>query len=174
MNLRFRDDHLNRAAARDRFQCFWSIANQNSNVEPPTDSEKSEGLVGENFESGWSILLMPQSGTLLLSPRVYLNGELVEELPNELVSSEKLRSPLKIKVAWQNGAQAGARLLRGGVDALVTAIVPVITLAVAQAQSNAVNLEWTTLVSLGLTSQAIRAAIVPESMPTVVTSPRSV
>jgi hypothetical protein len=54
--------------------------------------------------------------------------------------------------------------LRGLIDASITAVVPVITVALTQVQ-NGGDLTVDKLVLLGFTSQAIRAAVVPESVP---------
>ena len=57
-------------------------------------------------------------------------------------------------------------MVRGLIDATITALVPVITVAVTQFNNGSgqpSDLDFKALVLLGFTSQAIRAAVVPDT-----------
>jgi hypothetical protein len=54
-----------------------------------------------------------------------------------------------------------SKIRTGSMEALLTALVPVVTVAVTQAQNMGGTYTWQTLVLLGFTSQAIRGALVP-------------
>jgi hypothetical protein len=56
---------------------------------------------------------------------------------------------------------SNSRALRGVLDAAITAFVPVVTVAVTQRPD---DLDLGKLILLGFTSQAIRAAVIPESV----------
>jgi hypothetical protein len=67
----------------------------------------------------------------------------------------------EFEVAQPRSMMLHARLLRGLLEATITAVVPVITVALTQVQ-NGGTLGIDKLVLLGFTSQAIRAAVVPD------------
>lgn len=151
VSLRFRDPRLNRAAAREEFECYWKLGDAPEDVSPTGDPST---IPAENYERGWDIQLVPTAGEFRLSPEVYKAGERVPSSSSSLCVSVQ-----------SNGHQASKRITRLGMDAFATAIVPVATVAITQYQTNA-PIAWTTLISLGFTTQAIRAAILPESVGT--------
>jgi hypothetical protein len=126
----------------------------------------------DEVEQGWEIQLIPRDGKTLLTPEVFdAVGEKLQIRP-----SAKEKDKDKGEEAAQKGvldfevAQPGKntltqRLTRGTIDAVLTAIVPVVTVALTQFQ-NGGNLGIDKLVLIGFTSQAIRAAIVPDTTST--------
>lgn len=185
ISFRFRKDPLNRASARENFQCFWRTrqSDRPSPVHRPSgfwrnlpkslkswrpvvqsDTETTLEMTAatgvnekDRYESGWDVQLVPTRGQLEIAPIVIHNGAEV------LVEPGKIRPTPQLDVKARMTTQTPvARALRGLVDAGVTAIVPVLTVAVTQANGSG-DQPWTTLIALGFTSQAIRAVIVPES-----------
>jgi hypothetical protein len=157
-SLVFRDKKIQRASAKDSFLCEWRVS-----IETSSDDE---------VEQGWEIQLIPRDGKTLLTPEVFdAVGEKLQIRP-----SAKEKDKDKGEEAAQKGvldfevAQPGKntltqRLTRGTIDAVLTAIVPVVTVALTQFQ-NGGNLGIDKLVLIGFTSQAIRAAIVPDTTST--------
>jgi hypothetical protein len=154
VSLRFRDDRLNRAAARERFHCFWLT---NSNSEALTSDRGT--TAGEQYETGWHIQLVRKPGQLILAPEIYLDGQKISANPDEIAPPK----PVELTIGPRPLPPIRKRLARAFADSIVTAIVPVVTVALTQTQTNA-DLTWTTLISLGVTSQAIRSAILPETV----------
>lgn len=157
VSLRFNEESLNRSAARENFQCYWHT---DVNGEAPA-AWNTEGRSGERYELGWDIQMVPPRGHVTLSPVVMHEGAKVEKGEEE--SPEATVRSVRFTVEGREGRATAVRIARGFVDAVLTAVVPVITVAVTQAQTDS-TLDWRTLISLGFTSQAIRAALVPESV----------
>jgi hypothetical protein len=79
VQLRFRDNRLNRAAARENFQCYWSIekGHEPLKTDPRPEDKSSIGVAGETYELGWDIQLVPPRGPLRLAPSFYAKGKLI-------------------------------------------------------------------------------------------------
>lgn len=160
----FRNQELNRCAAKNTFQCYWHI-----------EAKNSYGSEEEFYEPGWEVQYIPVRGTNNITAEVYdATGKELAIRP----SGDSDKDPDKDKGIWSIPVSAPAsttlhrRLLRGLIDAAITALVPVITVAVTQAQ-NGGDLAMDKLVLLGFTSQAIRAAVVPESIKSASEAPNS-
>ncbi len=140
----FREKALNCSCARDAFRCYWKIV----------DSYTHD----ESWEEGWSMQYIPSWRHFTVTPAIY------DSAGNELAISksatpEKGRAEIRVT----STANASGRAIRGIIDAVITALVPVVTVAVTQVQNGGmISIEK--LVLLGFTSQAIRAAILPESV----------
>jgi hypothetical protein len=175
----FRDKDLDRCTARQSFQCFWRIR---------TDDGRGED--NEVYEAGWEAQLISQRGDFTVTAQVYdsrgneipirgaaklkeldarrtthFSGGDAEPAPPESGDSGEDKSQkgvFSLKVGPPPASTLRARLLRGLLDAAITAVVPVIAVAVTQVQ-NGGDLPIDKLVMLGFTSQAIRAAVVPEA-----------
>jgi hypothetical protein len=154
VSLRFRDERLNRASARERFQCFW-LTRSGASSSPIGDANS----VGELYEAGWNLQLLRKPGQIYLEPEIYLDGQKVAGDHKDFPPPK----PVELTIGPRPLPLIRKRLARGFADSIVTAIVPVVTVALTQTQTNA-DLAWTTLISLGVTSQAIRSAILPESV----------
>ena len=153
-SLIFRDKDIQRCAAKDRFWCEWRISQGD-----PADDE---------FEQGWCIQLMRTRGVVTLTPEVYEKGGTpvkIRQAPGTQGEKDKtppIKGQLTYEITQPAKSTLSARVTRGFVDAILTAIVPVVTVALTQVQ-NGGTLGIDKLVLIGFTSQAIRAAIVPES-----------
>lgn len=142
VTLVFRDKHVDRSAAKNRFQCSWHI-------EPD-----------DNYEEDWESQFLLSRGSVTVQPEVF------DAHGNELVirpSTESDKGIFKFDVVQPPSNIRRARLIRGLLDATITAVVPVVTVALTQVQ-NGGTLGIDKLVLLGFTSQAIRAAVVPDSV----------
>jgi hypothetical protein len=140
MMLVFRDKRLDRSAAKHSFHCAWHIMPDNY------------------YEDDWESQLLLTRRSITVQPGVY------DATGNELAirtSTEPLKGMFEFEVAQPRSMMLHARLLRGLLEATITAVVPVITVALTQVQ-NGGTLGIDKLVLLGFTSQAIRAAVVPD------------
>jgi hypothetical protein len=149
-SMKLRDSNLDKSFAKERFQCSWAITITEGNQ----PSEVSE--------NGWEVQLILPIGSARLTPDVYdFGGKKIAIRPDP--TTEKTKGVLDYSVAPNDPIAVTARLIRGLVDAMITASVPVLTVAITQFQTNSTNLTPYTLILLGFTSQAVRAAIIPES-----------
>jgi hypothetical protein len=140
VTLVFRDKRVDRSAARNSFQCSWHIS--------PDD----------NYEEDWESQFLLSRGSVTVEPEVY------DSVGNKVVirpTTEPEKGIFKFDVVQSPSNALHARLLRGLLDATITAVVPVITVALTQVQ-NGGALGLDKLVLLGFTSQAIRAAVIPD------------
>ena len=150
-SFQFRDPQLNRCAARNGFVCWWHIT---------VDADKLD-----IYERGWEVQFISPRGQLVVDPEIYdAKGTPVPLRAEQHPAKGKLEVP----VGSSKADSTIARTFRGAVDAMITALVPVVTVAVTQ---GAGTLEVGKLILLGFTSQAIRAAVAPE---TTTTTARSV
>jgi hypothetical protein len=140
----FREKALNRATARDAFQCFWKIT--------PENNEESA-----IWEEGWTMQHIPTGRRFSVEPDIY--DSVGNQVAIKIEGSPKGRAQIRVT----RSSDVSKRALRAVIDAVITALVPVITVAVTQAQ-DAKPLSIRYLIFLGFTSQAIRAAILPESV----------
>jgi hypothetical protein len=144
-SFQFRDKQLNRCAARAGFECWWHIT---------VDGDKLD-----IYEHGWDVQFISPQGRLVVDPEIY-------DAKGNPVPIRSDQHPAKGKLEETVGAPKTdstiARTFRGAVDAVITALVPVVTVAVTQ---GAGTLDVGKLILLGFTSQAIRAAVVPETTP---------
>jgi len=191
MSLRFRDEELNRSTARNGFQCYWQIvteAEQNiasgtkkkvvgktktaKAIETPsqagsvvsTESAKPESEKiepGEGYyEQGWEAQFILPPGDNIIKPIVQDRCGAKIQLLNE---QGKVDDPLHVQVGQPRSSTLYSRAVRGLIDASITALVPVFTVAFTQFQ-NGGDLTVVKLILLGFTSQAIRSAVLPESV----------
>jgi hypothetical protein len=140
----FRDKSLNRSCARETFQCYWKVVQDDTGA--------------ESWEEGWTMQYIPAGRRFTVEPAIYDsagNQVVIRKTPD----SDKGIAP--IRVARTTGIKK--RLFRGAIDAAITALVPVATVAVTEVQ-NGGALSAYKLILLGFTSQAIRAAVIPESV----------
>jgi hypothetical protein len=140
----FRDKSLNRSCARETFQCYWKVVQDDTGA--------------ESWEEGWTMQYIPAGRRFTVEPAIYDsagNQVAIRKTPD----SDKGIAP--IQVARTTGIKK--RLFRGAIDAAITALVPVATVAVTEVQ-NGGALSAYKLILLGFTSQAIRAAVIPESV----------
>jgi hypothetical protein len=145
-SLLFRDKTLNRCAARSGFTCWWHITVDQTKV--------------DIYEQGWEVQFIPPRGELVVEPELFDASGRPVTIRSD---ANPLKGQLKELVGPPRTDGALNRTLRGAVDALITALVPVVTVAVTQ---GAGTLDVGKLILLGFTSQAIRAAVVPESTTT--------
>lgn len=140
----FRDKALNCSCARDAFRCYWRIVDGYTN--------------DESWEEGWSMQYIPSYRHFTVTPAIYDSAG--NEVPiTKSATSDKGKAEIRVT----STINASGRAIRGIVDAVITALVPVVTVAVTQVQNGGmISIEK--LVLLGFTSQAIRAAILPESV----------
>jgi len=152
-SFQFRDMTLNACASKSGFRCWWHIHVDGDDGQDPVDLD----------EPGWEVQFIPQRGRMTVQPSI------LDRTGNVLSYSSPAGQPVKglfdTRVRQPGANTALSRALRGLLDAALTALVPVVTVAVTQAQ-NKVSVGQ--LILIGFTSQAIRAAVVPES----VTTPR--
>ena len=140
VTLVFRDKRVDRSAAKKSFQCSWHI------------------LPDDNYEEDWEAQFLLSRGSVTVEPEVYdAVGNKVTIRPEK----EPEKGIFKFDVIQSPANALHARLLRGLLDATITAVVPVITVALTQVQ-NGGALGLDKLVLLGFTSQAIRAAVIPD------------
>ena len=143
VTLVFRDKRVDRSAAKNSFQCSWHI------------------MPEDNYEDDW------ESQFLLTRVKgVTVEPEICDATGNKLVirpTTEPEKGIFKFDVVQPPANMRHARLARGLLDAAITAVVPVITVALTQVQ-NGGTMGIDKLVLLGFTSQAIRAAVVPDSV----------
>jgi hypothetical protein len=140
VTLVFRDKRVDRSAAKNSFHCSWHI------------------MPDDNYEEDWESQFLLSRGSVSVEPEVY------DSVGNKVVirpSTEPEKGMFKFDVVQPPSNVRHARLLRGLLDATITAVVPVITVALTQAQ-NGGTLGIDKLVLLGFTSQAIRAAVIPD------------
>jgi hypothetical protein len=150
-SLTLRNKDLNRCAAKNSFQCFWRVS-----VTPPAGAPP----IDDSYERGWDTQIIPPRGAIKLTPVITdADGNGVTLQP----TADPEKGVTNYQVCAPRSNTLNSRLLRGLIDASITALVPVITVALTQVQ-NGGNLTVDKLVLLGFTSQAIRAAIVPESV----------
>jgi hypothetical protein len=140
----FREKAYNCSSARDAFRCYWKIADNYTH--------------DESWEEGWSMQYIPSYRHFTVTPAIY------DSAGNELAITKSATSDKgKAEIRVTSTRNASGRAIRGIVDAVITALVPVVTVAVTQVQNGGmISIEK--LVLLGFTSQAIRAAILPESV----------
>jgi len=140
----FREKAFNCSCARDAFRCYWKIV----------DSYTHD----ESWEEGWSMQYIPSYRHFTVTPAIY------DSAGNELAIAKSATSDKgKAEIRVTSTTNASGRAIRGIIDAVITALVPVVTVAVTQVQNGGmISIEK--LVLLGFTSQAIRAAILPESV----------
>jgi hypothetical protein len=142
VTLVFRDKRLERSAAKNSFHCSWHI------------------LPDDDYEEDWDSQFLLSRGEVSIEPEVY------DSVGNKLAirsATEPDKGIFKFDVVQPPSNVRHARLLRGLLDAVITAVVPVITVALTQVQ-NGGTLGIDKLVLLGFTSQAIRAAVIPDSV----------
>ncbi|HVY92925.1 MAG TPA: hypothetical protein VHA14_09260, partial [Bryobacteraceae bacterium] len=140
----FRDKAINSSSAKDKFRCYWKIV----------DSETGD----ESWEEGWSMQYIPSQRHFTVTPAIY------DSAGNEVsIGTSDSSGKGKAEIRVTSTANASGRAIRGLIDALITALVPVVTVAVTQVQNGGL-LSTNKLILLGFTSQAIRAAILPESV----------
>jgi hypothetical protein len=145
---------LNRCAAKDGFECWWHITVDGAD---------------RGYEHGWEVQFIASRGNLVVDPEIYdrsgkrVNIRSKEDAPEKGQLDETIGPPKSDGPFW--------RSLRGAADAVLTALVPVVTVAVTQGSG---TLDIGKLILLGFTSQAIRAAIVPESTVATKTEPQPV
>jgi hypothetical protein len=169
----FRNKVLNRSSARNSFHCYWRT------LEVDTGAE--------SWEEGWTIQYIPSFSRFIVEPAIYDSAG--HELPilKEEAGKGTQRKDGRAsdrKWAWRKGREIAdaarnrkgaveirvmratglsTRAIRGFIDAVITALVPVVTVAITQVQ-NGEELTADKLILLGFTSQAIRAAVLPESV----------
>ena len=114
------------------------------------------------YEQGWDIQVLVEHNPFILTPDVYD----AKGLPVDIRKSDPKKGFTDVSPKQSLALSVPVRVARGVADALITAVLPVLTVAVAQIQ------DWTgpglgidKLVLLGFTSQAIRTAILPETTP---------
>lgn len=147
----FRDKNLNRAAVRNLFDCDWKITSTN----PYTEKE----VVA--YERGWEVQFIPPRGKVTVVPVVYdFAGREIEFFPQTPDDANKIMKICDVRVPSTNTLHT--RLMRGLLDAAITALVPVVSVALTTLHSGVPGVE--NLILLGFSSQAIRAAVVPESV----------
>ncbi len=137
VTLVFRDKRVDRSAAKNNFQCSWHI------------------LPDDYYEDDWESQFMLARGSVTIEPEVY------DAIGNKMAirpSTEPDKGIFKFDVVQSRSDPLHARLLRGLLDASITAVVPIVTVALTQVQDTGLE----KLVLLGFTSQAIRAAVVPD------------
>ncbi|HEX4274187.1 MAG TPA: hypothetical protein VHZ74_02480 [Bryobacteraceae bacterium] len=170
----FRDPNIDQSAAKSRFQCWWRIRSDDpgskgssrwfgSGKEAPRDANNSSD--DDIYESGWHAQFIPAPGKITITPMLYDHDgkELTIRKEN---NKEKGVVPLTVGPPPGNNK----RFVRGVIDAAITAVVPVVTVALTQ---NGADLTFDKLVLLGFTSQAIRAAVVPEAAVDAAPAPAS-
>lgn len=147
ITLVFRDKRVDRSAAKNDFQCSWHI----------TLDDGQSTTRDDYYEDGWESQFMLGRGSVTIEPEVY------DATGNKMVikpSTEPEKGIFKFDVVRSHSDPLHARLLRGLLDAAITAVVPIITVALTQVQNTGLG----ELVLLGFTSQAIRAAVVPDAV----------
>lgn len=153
VSLVFRNKSLNCCAARDRFQCFWHVVGS----AVPAGSDPLD-----YYEQGWETALVLPQGAFKVSPEVYaFDGKKLNIQSATDTSGPK--GVVALDVVSPQSTTLTSRLWRGLIDAIITAVVPVITVALTQFQTHT-SLGIGKLILLGFTSQAVRAAILPESI----------
>ncbi|HXE64043.1 MAG TPA: hypothetical protein VN519_10920 [Bryobacteraceae bacterium] len=150
----FRDKAFNSSSAKDAFRCYWKIV----------DSYTHD----ESWEEGWCMQYIPSYRHFTVTPAIYdsTGNEVTITSPDD---PEKGRAEIRVTSI----TNASGRAVRGIVDAVITALVPVVTVALTQVQNGGM-LSVDKLVLLGFTSQAIRAAILPESVGPEAAAPNSI
>jgi hypothetical protein len=155
-SLVFRDKTLQRSTAKDAFLCEWGVSNATSGE--------------DEVEQGWEIQLIPRGGKTVLTPDVYDAAGNKLQIRAAAKEKEKAKGEddgpkgvLDFEVGQPAKNSLTQRLTRGTIDAVLTAIVPVVTVALTQFQ-NGGSLGLDKLVLIGFTSQAIRSAIIPETL----------
>ncbi len=145
-SLVFRDKDINRCEAKNSFQCFWKV----SDGDPQNDT----------YELGWDVQILPSSDKMIVIPEIYdATGKEVTIRP--LIGAETDKGEFSVDVVAAPSKPLHKRLLRGLIDAALTAVVPVISVALAQInQPGSPSIH--TLIVIGFTSQAIRAVVVPD------------
>jgi hypothetical protein len=142
----FRDKTLNRRAARSGFECWWHITVDKTAL--------------DIYEHGWEVQFIAPRGQLEVTPEIYKQSGVPVTIRSD---SNMTKGQLSEQVGRPKSDDALARTLRGAVDAMITALVPVVTVAVTQ---GAGTLDVGKLILLGFSSQAIRAAVIPEAAAT--------
>jgi hypothetical protein len=179
-SLIFRDKDMNRSAAKELFQCEWCLSmtaldkgtpaestatpvTPTTKTAPPsagtqTEADDDDGI----YETGWDVQFIRAHDKVTVTPEVYdSTGHPVS------IRGTDGKTPNKGKITFNvEKSKRKPRVVRGLIDATITALVPVITVAVTQfnngGQPNS-DLDFKALVLLGFTSQAIRAAVVPDT-----------
>ena len=146
----FGNKDLNRSAAKDTFQCYWKIT-----------PDRATGADDDVYEQGWEIQFIPLRGKFTITPQVYDAEGKPVTIRTSTDPTKTNKGVTTIQVDAPSSNVWHARVLRGLLEAGITALVPVITVALTQVQAG-VGVDR--LVLLGFTSQAIRAAVVPESV----------
>jgi hypothetical protein len=187
MSLQFRNKDLNRSTARNGFQCFWHIvadgaerteqinkdetpkkegtgATPEASAKAETSAKPEAGATTEPgegyYEDGWQTQFILPPGDNVIEPLVQdISGKKVPLLNEDGIP----RDPIHIEVGQQTTSTVYSRAVRGLIDASITALVPVFTVAFTQFQ-NGGDLTVVKLILLGFTSQAIRSAVLPESV----------
>jgi hypothetical protein len=193
-SLVFREKRLQRSTAKTLFLCEWAVSSKNTEDEqsankPPgqpstgntAETESPEDAEDKDYEQGWQIQLIRAAGEVTLAPHVYdAKGDELKRLPpengkaaNEEASKKVAEKPADDKTKDSKGgvlefpvsapdSNPFKRLFRGFIEAVLTALVPVATVALTQFNSQSVG--FGKLLVIGFTSQAIRAAVIPESV----------
>lgn len=140
----FRDKAINSSSAKDSFRCYWKIV----------DSDTGD----ESWEEGWSMQYIPSQRHFTVTPAIY------DSAGNEVsIGTSDSSGKGKAEIRVTSSTNASGRAIRGLIDALITALVPVVTVAFTQVQNGGM-VSTNKLILLGFTSQAIRAAILPETV----------
>jgi hypothetical protein len=172
VSFTFRDKAIDQSAARNTFKCFWCISIEDSTpligtgwirraaarirqlrhiaaVDTPTDP-------ADVWEPGWDALFIPLRGNIKVTPVLY--DSVGKEVPIR-TDADKAKGVISLQVGSPRTLKR--RVIRGFLDSGITAIVPVLTVAMTQLHN---GLSIPKLVLLGFSSQAIRAAVLPESV----------
>jgi hypothetical protein len=159
--LRFNKDELESSAAKDHFRCYWG----SSSKMPASDGSDACTQHDAEWEEGWStqFILDPDAKQQLWVWPCIQDRD--GDHDASYVTLPKRRDGKTIKGACPfttlPNTGFGIRLFRGVIDALLTALVPVVTVAITQL-GNSADPGVAKLVTIGFTSQAIRSAIVPD------------
>jgi hypothetical protein len=153
--LRFNKDEIESSAAKDHFRCYWGL----SPKMPAPDGSDACTQPEADWEEGWSTQFIPDPDA---SQQLWV-WPCIQERAGNYLTLPKRRDGTTVKGACDfttlPNTGFGIRLFRGVIDALLTALVPVVTIAITQI-GNATDPGITKLVTIGFTSQAIRSAIV--------------
>ena len=145
----FREKRIDVSTAKKAYECFWCIT---------SDGGQGATRIDEDWEHGWEVQFIPRRGKVKIMPHVYDRKGVEVAIRSE---ADKEQGNLELDVEAPSGGAMRSRLLRGFLDAVITAVVPVISVAITQADSGG-GLGIDRLTLLGFSSQAIRTAILPE------------
>ncbi len=147
MSLQLRNSQKNQATAKSLLKCSWLIKTAND----------------EYYEEDWEsrFLLPPGNNTVLPYVLDHAGNEVKLCVIDPETKKLKPKEPIAVDVRDQKSGTVGSRAVRGLIDASITALVPVITVAFTQFQ-NGGDITILKLILLGFTSQAIRSAVLPD------------